>query len=380
MMRKSKTIAIFLALSLCITAFNITGAATVSFNLNSGNISFTTVRYSLNISLSITNHGDVTANNMEIWIVLINNWTDNQINHIQRSILVSISPSPNATLTDVNNPNNVILYYKVDLSPGESFDISFAYLITLSDTKVIINENNIGEYNVSDEIYVNYTKAEDKIESNDSLIISQAASIVGNETNPYRKAKLIYNWVASHLSYELMNEEKGALWALQNLRGDCSEYTDLFVALCRAAGIPARKVTGWAISDLLYPYPGLQLSYTDMPGHAWAEIFIPNYGWVPADPTWGDAGYYLWGQLDAAHITAIRGQNVSVSNNNFTEFSGLYYRWLGSGSVSDELSFSINVLEVNTLPTFGFELILIAVVIVLVAVVASVLIKRMRAD
>ncbi len=52
--------------------------------------------------------------------------------------------------------------------------------------------------------------------------------------------------------------------------GDCVTQSCLFVALCRAAGVPAR-VTG-----------GRFLCTND---HYWAEFFEPSRGWVPVDPT-----------------------------------------------------------------------------------------------
>jgi hypothetical protein len=61
--------------------------------------------------------------------------------------------------------------------------------------------------------------------------------------------------------------------------GDCTEHTQLFVNLARAAGMPAREVSGWV-------YDGANKL---MP-HAWAEVAVntidETFVWIPVDPTW----------------------------------------------------------------------------------------------
>ncbi len=100
--------------------------------------------------------------------------------------------------------------------------------------------------------------------------------------------KNIYNYVVKNLSYDKALAEKkvvrkGALYALTNPGSClCSEFTDLFVALCRAAGIPARELEGYAYSDnpQLVNNTGRDLL------HSWAEYYDldKNY-WVMVDPT-----------------------------------------------------------------------------------------------
>jgi hypothetical protein len=80
-------------------------------------------------------------------------------------------------------------------------------------------------------------------------------------------------------------EDQGALRALKNGEGDCSEHSDLFVALCRARGIPALVTEGYVITPV---------RDGDTPKHAWTEVFIDKLGWVPFDPfhtSWGSATF-----------------------------------------------------------------------------------------
>jgi transglutaminase-like putative cysteine protease len=69
--------------------------------------------------------------------------------------------------------------------------------------------------------------------------------------------------------------DHGAVWALQNRHGDCTEFTDLFVTLCRAKGIPARACDGYITTEI---------QKNDTAKHDWAEVYLDKCGWVPIDP------------------------------------------------------------------------------------------------
>src|SRR5579859_1897692 len=104
--------------------------------------------------------------------------------------------------------------------------------------------------------------------------------IVGNETNPYLKAKKIYDWLADHLLYSYALEYS----TLRNISdycrakgyGDCGQQALLFMTLCRYNGIPVRWQSGWNL------FPG----YTS--NHDWTEVYIAPYGWMPVDPYMGN--------------------------------------------------------------------------------------------
>jgi transglutaminase-like putative cysteine protease len=92
--------------------------------------------------------------------------------------------------------------------------------------------------------------------------------------NQVELVKKIHQYVASHLKYVFIEDSRGALWAARSGRGDCNEYSSLFVALCRAKRIPARLAFGYSTS------------WTNTPRHVWAEVYLNEYGWVPFDPSY----------------------------------------------------------------------------------------------
>lgn len=121
-----------------------------------------------------------------------------------------------------------------------------------------------------------FLKSEKYIEKDHQEIQQIAGSIEGQTEEAI--VKNIYNYVVERLDYTKHGRgEWGALKALQEEKGDCSEYSDLFAALCRAKNIPARVVTGCTI----------RLD-SDSPKHNWAEVYLQDYGWVPFEPSWGD--------------------------------------------------------------------------------------------
>ena len=129
-----------------------------------------------------------------------------------------------------------------------------------------IKPKNVGNKFPKD--VLNWTKPSICIESNNPEIIEKAREIVGNETNVYKKVEDVLSFVYSYIEYnESVPENCGALWTLRNKRGDCTQMSYLSSALLRALGIPARIVNGMWGGFL----------------HAWNEVYLPNYGWVPAD-------------------------------------------------------------------------------------------------
>jgi len=64
-------------------------------------------------------------------------------------------------------------------------------------------------------------------------------------------------------------------------RGVCQDYTHLLISVCRAAGVPARYVSGYHfVGDL----QGGNADF-EQASHAWAEVYIPGIGWFGIDPT-----------------------------------------------------------------------------------------------
>ena len=128
----------------------------------------------------------------------------------------------------------------------------------------------------------------------------------------------IYNFVTTSLSYDYGRvkpnvERLGAKGALESPSSAiCMEFTDLFIALARAAKIPAREINGYAYTE----NPKIQpLSLVADVLHSWPEYFDDEKKvWVPIDPTWGatGGGVDYFNKLDLRHFAfVIHGANDS---------------------------------------------------------------------
>lgn len=112
------------------------------------------------------------------------------------------------------------------------------------------------------------------IESDHPEIIAVSDSLKKKHVIDYCRS--IHNWIAGHIEYAgYINQDRGALYALKNKKGDCTEFANLYVALCRAGNIPARSVGGYICPE------NQVLKPEDY--HNWAE-FYHDRCWLISDP------------------------------------------------------------------------------------------------
>src|SRR3990167_5588710 len=152
----------------------------------------------------------------------------------------------------------------------------------------------------------------------------------------------IYNYTLKTLKYDFQRVKKGQvrLGALDALNKPdsavCLEFSDLFIALSRAAGIPAREVNGFAYTANSSERP---LSLIKDVLHAWPEYYdSKRRAWIMVDPTWGNTtnGVDYFKTLDFDHFAfVIRG----VDSEYPIPAGG--YKFEGNESVKDvEVSLS----------------------------------------
>ena len=133
------------------------------------------------------------------------------------------------------------------------------------------------------------------IQTHHSDIQAKAKEILNGETNSWRAAKKLCQWV-----YESITDKRAtggfgsSLTVLEARAGDCTEHTMLFIALARAAGIPSRICSGIVFSGDAFYY------------HFWPEVYVGR--WVQMDPTFGqmvaDANHIQLGgsRLESDHL------------------------------------------------------------------------------
>lgn len=127
-----------------------------------------------------------------------------------------------------------------------------------------------------------FLDAEPLLEVRNPEIQALARRLRDGETEPRVVAERINDWVHDSLKKEITVGVPSALATLHARVGDCNEHTQLYVALARATGIPARVAAGLTYLDGKFYY------------HAWPEVWLER--WVAVDPTFGQF------PADASHL------------------------------------------------------------------------------
>ncbi|MBS1954474.1 MAG: DUF3488 domain-containing protein [Cyanobacteria bacterium SZAS-4] len=120
-------------------------------------------------------------------------------------------------------------------------------------------------------------------------IAKLAKSVAGTDGNWFTKAERICNFLrrnykySSDLSDEDNREEIAYHFLFRTKEGACGPFTTAFIVMCRSVGLPARSIGGFGPGDF-NPGTGMH-EIKNMHGHAWGEVYIPGYDWVPFDST-----------------------------------------------------------------------------------------------
>ena len=94
----------------------------------------------------------------------------------------------------------------------------------------------------------------------------------------FRGAGLAYTLEPPLLGHEPIDE-----FLFDTRAGFCEHFSSAFVYLMRAAGVPARVVTGYQGGEVNSVDRIITVRQSD--AHAWAEAYLPGRGWIRVDPT-----------------------------------------------------------------------------------------------
>jgi len=206
----------------------------------------------------------------------------------QRKIRYRMSPRPSTMTTDALG--NTFGEFSVGrLDPGAKVSITIEKFVKNSGFKLskgaYAKTGSFDEF-LATKFNQQFVKPSAHIESDAEAIKNAAAPYAALTDKPIsERVWLLYQAINTYLSYDENPQyaHKGALNALNTRRGVCTEFSGLFVAFCRAMGIPARVVNGYWVRkrDLALN------NAVDVHGdrHAWPEYYLPTVGWIPAEPT-----------------------------------------------------------------------------------------------
>jgi len=206
----------------------------------------------------------------------------------QSVIYSDITPIPNDVIIDPDG--NWLAQYQ--LSPKEEISIIASGQVKITSLNLKSNETNLEPY----------IKAQPFWPSNDQVIKK-----IGEKL---KTPKDIHKYAVNTLSYdyERINspDRKGALEALNTPNESlCTEFTDLFVTLSRATGVPAREIEGYAYTNNPKIKP---INDNADILHAWPQYWDKSKNiWISTDPTWEKTtnGIDYFENLDLNHFTFV---------------------------------------------------------------------------
>jgi len=206
--------------------------------------------------------------------------------------ITEISPKPKETTRDEDG--NWIASYKLDANQKSDVHVKLVVKTYIKAKKI--------EPETTEKLQ-KYLQPQRFWETTDTKIINLAKQ--------YKTPRDIYNFVVNTFTYRPITSDtpstrKGALGALANPKDSvCTEFTDLFIAIARAAGIPAREIVGYGfttdnkLKNLLINADVL---------HTWPEYYdTAKSKWIPVDPTWANTtgGINYFDILDFNHIAFV---------------------------------------------------------------------------
>ncbi len=223
-----------------------------------------------------------TSNQTKILEIAIPPETDNQ-----KLVYKEITPQPFNIKIDPDG--NWLAQYNLSTNQEVEIDVSGQAKIIPNTIKASIDNKN-------------YLKEQTYWPINDPSI--------KQITNSLKTIKDIYNYTVNTLNYDYTaintSSRKGALLSLLSPDSSiCTDFTDLFITLARAKGIPAREVQGFAYTNNSKIKP-ININADIL--HAWPQYYDQNKeAWISVDPTWGKTtnGVDYFKDLDPNHFAFI---------------------------------------------------------------------------
>jgi transglutaminase-like putative cysteine protease len=187
-------------------------------------------------------------------------------------------------------------------------------------------------------------------------VINLSNGLCDGGSNRFVEAENIVSYLRMNYTYSLQPVQADSTrtnlvdqFLLREKSGDCKAFASAFIILCRASGIPARYVSGFAPGDI-DPMTGAACIRRKH-GHGWAEIYMEPYGWIAFDPSPGgllparpEQKYYNYKEFKRA-VTQSQGVNFAQGLETVLQLSGYALATLTAGLSLLALIMSAGVLR-----------------------------------
>jgi sugar lactone lactonase YvrE len=226
------------------------------------------------ITHDVINFGPGTVTGLDAYLALPKNRSNQEI------LAIDFPQPVGGKLTD-RWGQEVACFKKATLKPGERFVSKMRVQAKIYEVMYQLFPEKAGLLkDIPDDVHGRFLVDDDKYRLKNTIIQNAVKEAVTRPDNPYWIARDIYDYLHSKMVYTRIGGWDVAPTVLQRGSGSCSEYAFVYIAMCRAAGLPARYVGSVvargedACFDFVY--------------HRWVEVYLPGTGWVPVDPSGGD--------------------------------------------------------------------------------------------
>jgi transglutaminase-like putative cysteine protease len=173
-----------------------------------------------------------------------------------------------------------VLYSRRPLSAGDAYRVVSS--LTIADEHSLRGAGD----DYPDWVVPHYLRLPDSLPERVSLLAEQ---ITAEEETPYDKAAAIEGYLRDiPYNEEIEGPAEGQdgvdYFLFDAKEGYCDYYSSAMVVMLRSVGVPARYVRGY--SQGFKDEGSFRILEKD--GHAWVEVFFPDYGWVEFEPTAGE--------------------------------------------------------------------------------------------
>lgn len=227
--------------------------------------------------------------------------------HLRQSKIKLLSVNDNNYIIADNDNLQRTLYIEKEAVKDQPTVFKMELSYTSSSEWYNIDPKKVESYNKRSDFYKTYTSEEAPhiVFSEDIKELSK--SIIGKETNPYLKARLLFKWINDNIPWagarEYSTIDNIPEYALKNRHGDCGIKTLLFMTFARYNGIPVKWQSGW----MMHP--------VEVNLHDWCEAYFEGYGWVPVDQSFGIQEYSKDNKIKYYYSNGIDSYRLIVNDD-----------------------------------------------------------------
>jgi len=251
--------------------------------------------YRWEIMHDFRNYGPDNVDELDIYLAIPKDMDNQKI-----SGDIRYDPQPSAFVTDKWGQKFAHFHFE-NIKSGTFLLPKMKLKAKIFHTEYVIFPERVGRLeDIPEEITKQYLADGLKYDINHPLIQEGAKGAVGDEKHPYWIMRRIFDYICDKIDYKLkpLGGWNPAPTVLKRGTGSCSEYTFIFIAMCRASGLPARYAGSIVVRS--------QDKGIDDVWHRWAEVYLPNYGWIPVDVSAGDTP-----------VPANRARKIGVLRNKY---------------------------------------------------------------